>query len=163
MIAGARVIGIVRTVDKAQVLADVGVDVVLNSREEDVAARIMDITGGESVAAVFDGVAKDTFDLGLKVLARDGTRVSYGNASGNVIGFDVDRLRETNLCLMRPSMSGYVRTRVEFVGFVEKLFDFIAGLDKMGLKGSMYSLAQVQDAYRDLEGRKTQGKLLLKL
>lgn len=63
-IADAKVIGVVSTVDKVAKVRESGADFVLCAREEDVEARVMDITGGEGVAAVFDSVGKETFDLG---------------------------------------------------------------------------------------------------
>lgn len=90
--------------------------------------------------------------------------VSYGNVSGNVTGFNVDRLREKNLRLMRPSMFGYLQTREEFVRFVEKLFGFTRCLeDELGLIGREYTLRQVEDAHTELEGRKTNRKLVLRV
>jgi NADPH:quinone reductase-like Zn-dependent oxidoreductase len=94
---GARVIGAVRTAENVQRATDFGAEFVIIAQDEDVLKQVMDITGGEGVAAVFDGVGKATFDQGLQVLARDGTMVSYGNSSGTVTGFEVDRLKEKKL------------------------------------------------------------------
>ena len=164
-LVGARVIGTVTTADKAQKATEVGAEFVIVSKDDELVARVMDITDGHGVAAVFDGVGKATFDQGLQVLARDGTMVSYGNIGGNVTGFDVDRLREKNLKLMRPSVFGYVRTREEFVGFAEKLFEFMRNMKDHGVGevGNIVPLQEVRRAHEEVEGRKTPGKVLLKI
>jgi NADPH2:quinone reductase len=160
---GAKVIATVSSVETTQLLAENGADFVLNSKDEDIVTRVLEITERKGVAAVFDGVGKETFGMGLQVLARDGTMVTYGNMSGNVTGFDVDRLREKNLRLMRPRVFGYIRTREEFVGFAEKLFTYIGGTEGIRVAGGVYPLEDVARAHNDLEGRKAVGKLILKL
>lgn len=160
---GAKVIAIVSSVEKVQLVAENGANFVLSSKDDDIVTRVLEITEGKGVAAVFDGVGKVTFDMGLQVLARDGTMVTYGNASGNVTGFDVDRLKEKNLRLMRPRVFGYIQTREEFVGFAERLFSYIRGTEGIGVAGGVYPLEEVARAHNDLEGRKAVGKLILKL
>jgi len=160
---GARVIGTVTTAEKVQKAFELGVEFVIVAKDDDFVTRVMEITDGEGVAAVFDGVGKATFDHGLQVLARDGTMVSYGNIGGNVTDFDVDKLREKNLRLMRPSVFGYVRTREEFVSFSEKLFEFMSGMEARGAGEivAVIPLVEVKKAHEELEARKITGKVLL--
>ncbi|KAE9379841.1 NAD(P)-binding protein [Stipitochalara longipes BDJ] len=164
-LVGARVIGTVRTAKNARRATGNGVKFALDAKDNDVVAKVMEITSGEGVAAVFDGVGKATFDQGLQALARDGTMASYGNTSGNVTDFNIDRLRERNLRLMRPSVFGYVRTREEFVGFAEKLFEFMRSAEDhgMGEVERVIPLEEVKTAHDELEARKISGRLLLKI
>ncbi|KAN0119208.1 NAD(P)-binding protein [Hyaloscypha variabilis] len=162
---GARVIGNVRSAENVQRATDFGAEFVVIAQDDDVVIQVMEITGGAGVAAVFDGLGKATFDQGLKVLARDGTMVSYGNSSGTVTGFEIERLKEKNLRLMRPSVFGYLRTREEFVGFAEKLFQSMRSMEGQGVGevGNVIPLQEVKRAHEELEGRKTTRKLLLKI
>ncbi|KAH0569271.1 hypothetical protein GP486_000027 [Trichoglossum hirsutum] len=81
---GARTIGTVSTTAKAELAKVNGAEFVVEYSREDVVQRVKEITRGEGVAAVFDGVGKDTFEADLEVVARKGTVVSFGNASGPV-------------------------------------------------------------------------------
>ncbi|KAI9801744.1 MAG: hypothetical protein M1825_003116 [Sarcosagium campestre] len=118
--------------------------------------------GDGGVRAVFDGVGKNTFDGDLDVLARKGSLVSFGNASGPVPPFTIARLAVKNIKLTRPKLDNSVATAEEFDGYVDELWKFIAdGKADLHIH-EIYPLQDVARAHQDLEGRKTTGKLLLK-
>ncbi|KAI0417389.1 hypothetical protein F5X98DRAFT_340711 [Xylaria grammica] len=158
---GANIIGTVSTPEKAELAKQNGVTHTINYSHEDVKARVLELTGGQGCIAVFDGVGKSTFDLSLECVARKGSLLSFGNASGAVPPVTIARLAAKNVRLMRPSLFGYIVTREEFVGYTEELFGFI---EKEGFNVRVhetYPLSEVARAHGDLEGRKTTGKLLV--
>ncbi|KAI8635159.1 hypothetical protein F5Y19DRAFT_2129 [Xylariaceae sp. FL1651] len=158
---GANTIGTASTAEKVELAARNGASHVINYSHEDVKARVMELTGGAGCVAVFDGVGKATFDLSLECVARKGTMVSFGNASGAVPPFSIARLSAKNARLLRPTLFNYVTTREEFAGYCDELFGFIEK-DGFNVKvHEVYPLSEVKRAHEDLEGRKTTGKLLL--
>ncbi|KUJ15279.1 NAD(P)-binding protein [Mollisia scopiformis] len=165
---GAKVIGTARTDEKMKLAKKNGAEFVLNYSTEDVAAKVMDITGGKGVAAVFDSIGLSTFSSSLQALAQDGTMVSIGNTSGAVPPFKITDLSAKNLRLLKPSVFGYLRTREEFVRWAERLFGLVAKDEELrkGVKGMVWKTYELQDAAKahgDLEGRKSSGKLLLRV
>ncbi|KAI1433019.1 NAD(P)-binding protein [Xylaria sp. CBS 124048] len=160
-IIGANTIGTASTAEKVALAKKNGATHVINYSHEDVKARVDELTGGKGCIAVFDGVGKATFDLSLSCVARKGTMVSFGNASGAVPPFAISRLTEKNVKLLRPTLFNYVSTREEYMSYTEELLGFI---EKDGLNihvHKIYPLSEVKSAHEDLEGRKTTGKLLL--
>ncbi len=120
------------------------------------------MTDGKGVHVVYDGVGKDTFDKGLNVLRPRGYMVLFGGASGPVPPFDLMRLtHKGSLFVTRPTLTNYVATREELEqrsGDVMRMI--VAGDLKLRIHKT-YPLAEAQQAHRDLEGRKTTGKLIL--
>ncbi|KAH6665108.1 hypothetical protein B0J14DRAFT_551078 [Halenospora varia] len=160
---GARVIGTASSAEKAKLATENGAEFTLNQKEDGIFARIMEITKGQGVAAIYDSAGAATFDIGLQALARDGTMVSIGNASGDVPPFSIARLSAKNLKVMKPSVFGYIQTREEFVAYSKELFDFIIKNKVDGMIQKVYQLADIRQAHTDLEDRKVAGKLLLKV
>ncbi|KAF8864039.1 NAD(P)-binding protein [Acephala macrosclerotiorum] len=160
---GARVIGTASSDAKLQLARENGAEFVLNYSSDDIVARVLELTNGAGVAAIFDSVGAATFDTGMKSLARDGTMVSIGNTSGAVPPFSITDLLAKNLRVMKPSVLGYLQTREEFVAWAEKLFDFVIKERIDGMVWKTYPLENVKEAHGDMEGRKTSGKLLLKV
>ncbi|KAL7629280.1 NADPH:quinone reductase [Parahypoxylon ruwenzoriense] len=158
---GANTIGTASTPEKVELAKKAGATHVINYSVEDVKAKVLELTGGKGVIAVFDGVGKSTFDLSLDCLARKGTLASFGNASGAVPPFSIPRLSAKNARLMRPTVMNYIVTRDEFEGYSKELFDFVAKGQLDFRIHETYPLSEVARAHRDLEGRKTTGKLLL--
>jgi NADPH2:quinone reductase len=111
---------------------------------------------------VYDGVGKSTFEKGLNVLRPRGYMVLFGGASGAVPPFDPIALSQKgSLFLTRPSLLHYIATRQELEQRSSDVFGAVAA-DKLKLRiGHVYQLEEVQQAHRDLEGRKTTGKILL--
>jgi NADPH:quinone reductase len=161
-VVGARVIGTASTEAKIALAKANGAEFMINYSHENVVERVDDITKGAGVNVVFDGVGASTFDDDLKLLARKGTLVSFGNASGPVPPFSIARLSQKNLKLLRPRLFNYIDTREEFERYSNELFGFIAGgMVKVQIH-EIYPLQEVARAHTDLEGRKTTGKLILK-
>ncbi|KAF2395627.1 NAD(P)-binding protein [Trichodelitschia bisporula] len=159
-ILGGKVIATVGE-GKEGVARKLGADVVCGYETEEIKRVVAEATGGKGVAAVFDGVGKATFDVDLEVLARKGTLVSFGNASGPVEPVALFRLTAKNIKLLRPTLMGYVAEREEWEAYTKELWDMVAkGVDVR--VHDVYPLKEVARAHEDLEGRKTMGKVLLK-
>jgi len=157
----ANIIATASTAEKLELARKAGATHVINYTHEDVRSKVSELTGGNGVIAVFDGVGASTFDLSLDILARKGTLVSYGNASGAVPPFAIARLSAKNAKVLRPTLFNYIYTREEFDGYVQELFDFVIK-DKLDVRvHETYPLSEVARAHNDIEGRKTTGKLLL--
>ncbi|KAJ8067807.1 hypothetical protein OCU04_003403 [Sclerotinia nivalis] len=162
-VVGARVIGTASSKEKLELAKENGAEVGINNKEENIVKRVLEITGGEGVQAVFDSVGKDTFEGDLEVTARKGTVVSFGNASGAVPPFPISKLAAKNLKVLRPTLFNYIATREEFERYAAELFDFIIK-DKLNVRiHEIYPLEEVRRAHTDIEGRGTTGKLLLRV
>lgn len=159
---GATVIGTVGSLEKAALAAAHGCDHVILYREEDMVARVRDITGGQGVDVVYDGVGKDTFERSLDCLRRRGLMVSYGNASGAVPPFDIGILnRKGGLFLTRPAVQHYAGTRTELLAMADDLFAVVqAGQVKVNIH-QRFALRDAADAHRALEARATTGATVL--
>lgn len=159
---GAVVIGTVGSPEKAALATAHGCHHVILYREEDMVARVREITGGQGVDVVYDGVGKDTFERSLDCLRRRGLMVSYGNASGPVPSFDIGLLnRKGGLFLTRPSVQHYAGTRTELLSMAEDLFTVIKnGQVKVNIH-QRFPLREAADAHRALESRATTGATIL--
>jgi NADPH2:quinone reductase len=159
---GATVIGTVSTEEKAQLARDAGADEVILYTEQDFVEETERITGGEGVDVVYDSVGKDTFDKGLDCLKARGYMVLFGQSSGPVPPFDLQVLNQKGgLYVTRPALAQYTATREELLWRAESLFSWI-GQDNLSVRiGGTYRLSEADQAHRDLEGRKTTGKLIL--
>jgi NADPH2:quinone reductase len=155
---GATVIGTVGSEEKAAMAKANGCDHTILYREEDVAERVKDITGGEGVAVSYDGVGKDTFDVSLNSLRPLGMFVSFGNASGPVPPFEPALLSQKgSLFFTRPTLMTYTAKRDDLVASAAELFDVVSsGAVKIHVHQT-YPLADAAQAHRDLESRKTTG------
>ncbi|AEF40346.1 quinone oxidoreductase family protein [Hoyosella subflava] len=158
---GARVISTVSTADKEALSREAGASEVLRY-SADLAGRVRDLTSGEGVAAVYDGVGKDTFDASLECVRVRGTVALFGAASGPVPPFDPQRLnRAGSVFLARPSLAHFVRTRDELLWRAGDVFDAISSRALVVRVGAEYPLERAADAHRDLEGRRTTGSVVL--
>jgi len=159
---GATVIGTAGSEEKAKLARAAGAEHVILYRQEDVPARVREITGGKMVPVVYDGVGKDTFEMSLNCLAMRGLMVSFGNASGAVPPLDIGILNQKgSLFLTRPSLAGYTATDEDLAMTAADLFDVMAeGAVKADVRQE-YALADAAQAHRDLEGRKTTGTTVL--
>ncbi|MGN7148726.1 quinone oxidoreductase family protein [Arthrobacter sp. SAFR-179] len=157
---GAEVLTTVSTDEKEQLASDAGADHVL--RYDGFAERVRDITSGTGVDVVYDGVGKDTFDGSLAALRIRGMLVLFGAASGPVPPVDPQRLNSGgSLFLTRPTMGHYLRDAVERRWRSDEIFAAAADGSLKVRIGARYPLSQAAQAHRDLEGRKTTGKVLL--
>lgn len=160
---GAYVIGTAGSAEKAALARAAGADEVILYREADFVAETRRITGGAGVQVVYDSVGRTTFLPGLEVLAPRGTMALYGQSSGPVEPFDPLVLsRKGSLFLTRPTLVNYAATRAELLRRAEELFGWVARGELDVRIGAEFSLAEVADAHRALEGRATTGKVLLR-
>ncbi|HEX3154474.1 MAG TPA: quinone oxidoreductase [Candidatus Angelobacter sp.] len=161
---GARVIATVGTEEKAKLAREAGADEVILYAQQDFEAETKRLTENKGVHVVYDGVGKSTFEKGLNVLRPRGYMVLFGGASGAVPPFDPIALSQKgSLFLTRPSLFHYIATRQELEQRSNDIFNMIiAGKLKLRV-GHVYKLDEVQQAHRDLEGRKTTGKILLSI
>ena len=159
---GATVIGTVSSAAKAELARAHGCDQVIDYTREDFAGRVREITGGEGVAVVYDGVGKDTFAGSLDSLRLRGMMVAFGNASGPVPPLDLLLLAQKgSLYVTRPTLGHYTAKRDELQALGAELFDVVAGGQvKIEVRQS-YALADAAQAHRDLEARKTTGSSIL--
>jgi NADPH2:quinone reductase len=159
---GASVIGTVGSEEKAEQARAHGFTHIINYRTEDVVQRVLEITNGEKVPVVYDGVGKDTFDMSLDCLRPRGLMVSFGNASGAPDPLDLQTLaNKGSLFITRPTMLTYTLTTEELQQSSNDLFErVLSGAVRIEIN-QRYALADVQQAHRDLEGRKTTGSTVL--
>ena len=159
---GVTVIGTVGSEEKAVLAKKAGCAHVINYSTENFTQRVKDITGGKGVPVVYDSVGKSTWEGSLDCLQMRGTMVSFGNASGAVPPVNIGILgQKGSLFLTRPTLFNYISTRAELEETAKSLFDAVSsGKVKIEVTGT-YKLADVQQAHRDLEGRKTTGSVIL--
>ena len=159
---GARVIATVSTDAKAKLAREAGADEIILYTKADFEAETKRLTGGKGVDVVYDSVGKTTFEKGLNILRPRGMMALFGGSSGAVPPFDpIILTQKGSLFLTRPSLGNYIATREELMARAAALFGMI-GAGKLKLRiEHKYPLAEAQRAHRDLEGRKTTGKLLL--
>jgi NADPH2:quinone reductase len=161
---GAEVITTASTAHKAELSRHAGAVQVLDYPDDpqQFAATVRQLTSGEGVAAVYDGVGKSTFDASLASLAVRGTLVLFGAASGPVPPIDPQRLNAAgSVYLTRPSRPHFMRTRDEFTWRTNQLFDAIGSGTIAVTVSGRYPLQDAAQAHRDLQGRKTVGSVVL--
>jgi len=159
---GARVIATVSTDEKAKLARQAGADEVILYTQADFEVETKRLTGGKGVDVVYDGVGKTTFEKGLNVLRLRGMMVLFGGSSGAVPPFDLIQLSQKgSLYVTRPTLGHYTATTEELRARSSAVFKMIAeGRLKLRIE-HIYPLADAATAHRDIEGRKTTGKLLL--
>lgn len=159
---GARVIGTVSTGEKAALARQAGADEIILYTKSDFEVETKRITADKGVDVVYDGVGKTTFEKGLNVLRLRGYMVLFGGSSGAVPPFDLIQLStKGSLFLTRPTLGHYTVTTEELRARSGAVFAMIAeGKLKLRIEHT-YKLTDVRQAHRDLESRKTTGKLLL--
>lgn len=159
---GARVIATVSTEEKAKLARGAGAHEVILYAQADFEVETKRLTGDKGVDVVYDSVGKTTFEKGLNLLRPRGMMVLFGGSSGAVPPFDpIILTQKGSLFLTRPSLGNYISTREELMARSGAVFGMMAaGKLKLRIEHT-YPLAEAQQAHRDLEGRKTTGKLLL--
>lgn len=158
---GARVIATVSTEEKAKLARAAGADDVILYTQTDFEAETKRLTDG-GVEVVYDSVGKTTFEKGLNILRPRGYMVLYGGSSGAVPPFDLIQLSaKGSLFVTRPTLPHYTVTREELEMRAGAVFGMIAAGNLRLRVEHTYPLKDAAQAHRDLEGRKTTGKLLL--
>ena len=159
---GATVIGTVSSDEKAKLVKEYGCDYPIVYTRDDFVKRVVEITDGQKVPVVYDGVGKQTFMPSLDCLAPLGLMVSFGNASGPVEAFNLGVLAaKGSLYLTRPTLNTYGAKRADLVAMAKDLFDVVlSGAVKIEVNQT-YPLREAARAHRDLEARKTTGSTVL--
>ena len=161
---GAHVIATAGTEEKAQLAREAGADECIVYTQADFETETWASTGGQGVHVVYDGVGKATFDKDLNVLRPRGYLVLFGGASGAVPPFDLIKLSQKgSLYITRPTLGHYTAKREELEWRASEVMQWIVDGDLKLRIHNVYPLAEAEQAHRDLEGRKTTGKLLLKV
>jgi NADPH2:quinone reductase len=159
---GATVIGTVGSSDKAERARRAGADHVIQYREHDIAESVREITGGEGVEVVLDGVGAATWEASLKSAKRRGLIVSYGNASGPVTGVALGQLNTNgSLFVTRPTMFHYYATKPERDAGFARVFEMLAKDAINPEIGQTFALEDAAEAHRQLEAGKTEGASVL--
>lgn len=159
---GATVIGGVGSASKAEIARANGCAHVIDYAQEDIAERVRDITDGCGVDLVYDGIGADVFAAVLDSTARRGLIVVFGTASGPVKSFDTTLLNQKgSLYLTRPSIMHYAADDGDLATMCADLFDVVGnGHVRIDVR-HRYPLADVAQAHRDLEARRTAGSVIL--
>jgi len=159
---GAQVIGTVSTEEKAQLARAVGADSTINYTKDDFAIEVKKLTGGKGVNVVYDSVGKETYERSLDILAPLGCLVIFGQASGPVPPFDTAILNaKGSLSLARPSLTHNVTSHADVVWRAGDLFQWIERGKLAATIGKRFPLADAARAHREMESRRSVGKLLL--
>jgi NADPH2:quinone reductase len=159
---GATVIGTVGSAEKAELARAHGCDHPIRYDQEDLVARVRQLTGGKGVPVVYDSVGKATFERSLDCLAPLGLMVCFGQSSGKIPPFDTGILgQKGSLFLTRPSLLHYTAARADLVRAASELFEVVkSGAVKINVN-QRYPLRDAVAAHRALEGRKTTGSTVL--
>ena len=163
-VLGLQLIATAGTDAKCQLALANGAAHAINYATEDFAARVKEITAGQGVKVVYDSVGKDTWDKSLECLRPFGLMASFGNSSGPVAPFAPGALgAKGSLYVTRQTLFSHIATRESTQAMADDLFAVVAsGRVKIHID-QRYPLAQVQQAHRDLEARKTTGSTILTL
>jgi NADPH2:quinone reductase len=160
--AGARVFGTVSTEAKARLALEAGAEVAIRYTDQDFQAEVKRLTNDEGVHVVYDSVGRTTFDKSLNCLAPRGTLVLFGQSSGPVPPIDVNVLSQKgSLLLTRPALTHYTRDRNELLLRARDVLQGVAAGTLRLRIGATFRLKEAAEAHRELEGRKTSGKVLL--
>jgi len=159
---GARVIATAGSPEKAGIARAAGADETILYREQDFAEETRRLTGGQGVDVVYDSVGADTFTKSIDSLKPRGMMVSFGNASGPVPAvLPLLLSQKGSLFLTRPTLAAYIATREELEWRSGDILRWVAEKKLVLRTERVYPLAEAAQAHRDLEGRKTSGKLVL--
>ena len=159
---GARIFGTVSTPEKAAIARENGVDEAILYTQVDFEAEVKRLTGGRGVDVVYDSVGATTFDKSLNCLRPRGMLALYGQSSGPVPPFDPSILNgKGSLFLTRPSLGHYLLTREELLWRAGDILNWTLSGQLKPRIDRAYPLADAASAHRDLESRRTAGKLLL--
>lgn len=157
---GATVIGVVSTDEKAELAKSQGCAHIIMA-DDDIPARVKELTDGRGVAAVYDSVGKDTFMASLDSLRPHGTMVSFGNASGPVDPFSpLELAKRGSLYVTRPVLFAFIETREKLLSACDELFEAMNSGVEVRI-GQTYALKDAAQAHLDIEARLTTGSTVL--
>ena len=158
---GVYVFTTVSTEAKEELAAGAGADRTIIYTEQDFEDEVMKATAGQGLRMIFDAVGATTFAKGLNCLGRRGYMVLYGQAGGPVSEVDTGVLRNGSLFLTRPSLGDYTSTREELLQRADEVLGWVLSGEVKLYVGLELALSEAQEAHRQLEGRRTTGKILL--
>jgi NADPH2:quinone reductase len=158
---GATVIGVVSNAAKVERAKRLGCAHVVIGPQEDFVAAAMRLTGGRGVDVVYDAVGKDTFEGSTQALVPRGHLVSFGQASGDVGAYSIDRLASRSIMLSRPNYIHYTDTPEKLKAQTDRLFAALCAGIIEAERPTLYRFAEARVAHADLEARKTMGALVL--
>jgi NADPH:quinone reductase len=159
---GARVIGTVSTEEKAALARGAGANEVILYTEQDFAVETRRLTAGAGVNVVYDSVGRTTFAKSLDCLTPRGLLVLYGQSSGPVEPVDLQIFSQKgSLYCTRPTLVNYVASRAELLERASAVLSWVADGSLKVLIGREFPLSAAEEAHRELEGRRTMGKVLL--
>jgi len=159
---GVTMIGTVSSEEKAELARQHGCTHVINYSHENFTTRVKEITEGRGVQVVYDSIGKDTFLGSLDCLAPLGMMVSFGSSSGPVPDFNLSELAARgSLFITRPSLISYTEKRSDLDAMAAELFSMLESGKLIVTINQRYALADVAQAHRDLEARKTTGSSIL--
>ncbi|MGO3711237.1 quinone oxidoreductase family protein [Alcaligenes aquatilis] len=161
---GVKLIGTVSGPEKAALAKANGAWEVIDYSHEDVVQRVLELTNGQKVPVVYDGVGKDTWERSLDCLQPRGLMVSFGNASGPVTGVNLATLAaKGSLYVTRPVLGAYVPTQETMQAAADEMFELVLQGKIKPLIGQRFALDQVAQAHEALAGRRTTGSTVLTL
>ncbi|RMZ88980.1 hypothetical protein DV736_g3791, partial [Chaetothyriales sp. CBS 134916] len=163
---GAYTIGTAGSAERCQLAKEAGANEVIDYNAnpgEKWVKKVFELTGGEGVDVVYDSVGKTTWEGSLEAVKRKGKVIYWGNSSGPVPPINISRLAPKSLSIQRATLMAYIVTRQELETYANKAFDLIKSGELNIKVHKVYDLKDVKQAHDDLEGRKTSGKLLLKI
>lgn len=161
---GVKLIGTVSSPEKAALAKENGAWEVIDYSHEDVVQRVLELTNGQKVPVVYDGVGKDTWERSLDCLQPRGLMVSFGNASGPVTGVNLATLASKgSLYVTRPVLGAYVPTQETMQAAADEMFELVLQGKIKPLIGQRFPLDQVAKAHEELAGRRTTGSTVLTL
>lgn len=159
---GVKLIGTVGSPEKAERAKALGAWEVIDYRQEDVVARVRELTNGKKCPVVYDSVGKDTWEISLDCLTQRGLMVSFGNSSGAVTGVNLGILSQKgSLYVTRPTLASYADTAERLQTMADDLFGMIAS-GKINVDiGRQFPLKDAAKAQEALAGRQTTGSTIL--
>jgi NADPH2:quinone reductase len=158
---GGRVIATASTEEKRAIAIAAGAELAIGY--EGFSKAVKDFTNGLGANVIYDGVGKDTFDEGLNALSRRGIFAVFGAASGQVAPIEIMKISAGSIFLTRPTLADYVAERSELLWRANEVFEAYRRGQMQVAIGGRYPLADAASAHRDLESRRTTGKLILQV
>ena len=159
---GVKLIGTVSSEEKSIKALEKGAFATINYKTDDIAKRLMAITGGRKVPVVYDSVGKSTWESSLDCLEPRGLMVSFGNASGPVTGVNLSTLAQKgSLFVTRPVLGTFIDTHQKLQKASDELFELVKKkIIRIHISGK-YALKDVRKAHDELESRRTSGSTIL--
>lgn len=157
---GATVIGTVGSAAKKELAFTQGSEHVINLQAEDFADKVLALTDGKGIDAVYDSIGEATFQQSVALVKEGGSAVLYGWSSGMPV-VDVELLAQRNIHFVRPALKNYLPEREEMNLAIAEVFEQVRNGTFDGQKPTVYSLADAATAHADLEARKTTGSIIL--